>query len=147
MVGSPSNAVLLALSLAGTRWLGPERTAEAFARVGKLRLRAPRLRTARAPAAIAERVARGLALLPLPVECLDQAMVTWFRLNAAGHPATLRVGVKLTPLAGHAWVSLGDAVFVTTPGLEDYAVVGEYPPFASAAPGARRPPTSAEVSP
>jgi hypothetical protein len=56
-------------------------------------------------------------------------MVTWYELNARGFEATLRIGMKLTPLSGHAWVVSGDETFVTTPGLEDYAVVAEFPPW------------------
>jgi hypothetical protein len=123
------SAILLTLSFAGTKTLGPDRTARAFELVGKVRRALPRLRRARSRAEVAARVERRLALLPLHVECLDQAMVTWYELNARGFEATLRIGMKLTPLSGHAWVVSGDETFVTTPGLEDYAVVAEFPPW------------------
>lgn len=120
------NAILLSLSFAGTKLLGPDRTARAFVIAGKVRRRLPLRGRMRPKAEIAERVKRGLDLLPLPVECLDQAMVTWYQLNRHGHPATLKIGMKLAPLSGHAWVVSGDETFVVTPGLEDYAVVAEF---------------------
>jgi hypothetical protein len=126
------NAILLSLSFAGTKLLGPDRTARAFEVAGKVRKRLPipllsALRgRQRSRSEIAARVQRGLDLLPLPVECLDQAMVTWYQLNLRGHPATLKIGMKLSPLTGHAWVVSGDETFVVTPGLEDYAVVAEF---------------------
>lgn len=122
------SAILLSLSFAGTKLLGPERTARAFTVAGKLARRVPRV-TRPTPRQIAERVQRGLDLLPLPVECLDQAMVTWYQLNVRGHAATLKIGMKLSPLSGHAWVESGAEVFVTTPGIEDYTVMAEFAPW------------------
>lgn len=123
------NAILLSLSFAGTKLLGPDRTARAFELAGKARRKLPLRGRARSKSEIADHVQRGLDLLPLPVECLDQAMVTWYQLNLRGHPATLKIGMKLSPLSGHAWVVSGDDTFILTPGIEDYAVVAEFEPW------------------
>lgn len=122
---------LLLLSLASTKLLGPERTCELFRKLGRAR-RTFHLSGRRASGEdVRRRVARGLSLLPLPIECLDQAVVTWYLLNVKGHAATLRIGMKLSPLLGHAWVVLGDDIFGAIPGIEDMAVVSEVEPFAS----------------
>jgi hypothetical protein len=123
------SALLLALSFAGTKLLGPERTARAFSTVGRLRRRLKLRTQSRVPSEIDERVQRALRFLPLPVECLDQAMVTWYQLNVDGHPATLKIGMKLAPLAGHAWVVSRGETFVLVPGIEDFSVVAEFPPW------------------
>lgn len=123
------SAILLSLSFAGTKLFGPDRTARAFELAGKLRRRLPIPSRARGKGDIAARVTRGLSFLPLQVECLDQAMVTWYQLNKRGHAATLKIGMKLSPLMGHAWVVSGDDVFVTVPGIEDFAVVAEFEPW------------------
>ncbi|MEZ4257777.1 MAG: lasso peptide biosynthesis B2 protein [Polyangiaceae bacterium] len=120
---------LLALSFVGTKVLGPERTAAAFRAVAKGKRR---LRFWRAPRSLDDvraRVERGYRFLPLPVECLDQAMVTWYLLNAEGHPATLRIGMKLSPFLGHAWVESRGEVLGAIPGIEDMAIVSEIGPI------------------
>ena len=76
-----------------------------------------------------QRIERGLRWLPLPVECLDQAIVTWYALNLKGHAATMKVGMKLSPVSGHAWVACDGDTFVCVPGLEDFTVVAEFPPW------------------
>lgn len=122
------SSVLLSLSFAGTKLLGPEKTSELFHLLGKVRQRRP-YRNLRSLDEIEERIERGLKRLPIPVECLDQAMVAWHQLNLNGYPATLKIGMKLSPMMGHAWVVVGERVFIPVPGLEDYAVVGEFPPW------------------
>ncbi len=122
------SATLLTLSFIGTRVLGLERTVRAFAAVCRWGRRLSGGRQQRPAGEIAERVSRGLNLTPLPVECLDQALVTWYCLNRAGYPAILLIGMKLSPVSGHAWVSCGDEYFVKTPGLEDFTVVAQFPP-------------------
>lgn len=122
---------LLLLSLASTKLLGPERTCDLFRKVGRVR-RVLHLGGRRASHEdVRRRVSRGLAVLPLPIECLDQAVVTWYLLNVKGHAATLKVGMKLSPLLGHAWVESGEDVFGAIPGMEDMAVVSEVAPFAA----------------
>ena len=82
---------------------------------------------------LADRAVRGMQLLPLRVECLDQAIVTWYALNRHGHPAALQIGMRLTPLSGHAWVTCGQQTFVKTPGMEDFTIVASYPPWSETA--------------
>ena len=125
------SATLLTLSFLGTKTLGIDRTARAFERVGRL---ARRIRPARRtrPDEVAGHVERGLRWLPLPVECLDQAIITWYELNRAGHRATMKVGMKLSPVSGHAWVACDDDTYVRVPGIEDFTVVAEFPPWESA---------------
>lgn len=120
------NAVLLVLSFCSTKLLGLDRSVRIASRVGRCcrpLWKASRLRPAQD---IADGVQRGLRYLPFPVECLDQAIVTWFLLNLWRYPAVLRVGMKLSPVSGHAWVLCDAQCFVTTPGLEDFTVVAEY---------------------
>ncbi len=81
---------------------------------------------------LADRAVRGMQILPLRVECLDQAIATWFALNRHGHPAFLRIGMRLSPLSGHAWVTCNEQTFVKTPGLEDFTVVASYAPWSEA---------------
>lgn len=123
------SAALLTLSFVGTKTLGIDRTARAFAFLGRLRRRARLHGRARSTAQVAQRIERGLRWLPLPVECLDQAIVTWYALNLKGHAATMKVGMKLSPVSGHAWVACNGDTFVRAPGLEDFTVVAEFPPW------------------
>lgn len=120
------SAPLLCLSYLSTKMLGLDRTVSLFARMGRGRPRASAEGTAQSHA---DGVTRGMQFLPLRIECLDQAIVTWYRLNRHGHPATLNIGMRLTPVSGHAWVICDEAVFVHTPGLEDFTVVATYAPW------------------
>jgi hypothetical protein len=74
-------------------------------------------------------VERGYRRLPLPMECLEQAIVTWYLLNVSGHDATLKIGAILTPLESHAWVEANGEIFGATPHLADMHVVAEYGGF------------------
>ena len=74
-----------------------------------------------------------MQLLPLRIECLDQAIATWYVLNRHGHPAFLRIGMRLSPVAGHAWVMGNEQTFVRIPGMEDFTVVASYPPWSESA--------------
>lgn len=74
-----------------------------------------------------------MQLLPLRIECLDQAIATWYVLNRHGHPAFLRIGMRLSPVAGHAWVMCNEQTFVRIPGMEDFTVVASYPPWSESA--------------
>lgn len=120
------SAPLLCLSWLSTKTLGLDRTVRLFERLGKSRRRdaadGPTQRQA-------DRVTRGMQFLPLRIECLDQAIVTWYLLNRHGHAAALRIGMRLTPVSGHAWVVCDQDVFVHTPGLEDFTVVATYAPW------------------
>ena len=125
-MGPVLTPVLLTASFAATKAWGPERTAQVFERVGRLARWTPLRGRRLDPARIARRVERGYRFLPLPVECLDQAMVTWYLLNMKGHRAVLKIGMKLTPLSGHAWVEADGVVYGGIPGQEDMQVVGQF---------------------
>jgi Transglutaminase-like superfamily len=120
------SAFLLTLSFISTKLFGLDKTATAITFLARLRKRWNSNVSSRSPTEIAERVNRGLKFLPFPVECLDQALVTWYALNVAGHDATLKIGMRLSPVSGHAWVLCGSERFVLVPGLEDFTVVAEY---------------------
>lgn len=117
---------LLLLSLAGTKTLGPEKTAKTLERVGRWLRRTP-LRGRRASvASIERRIDDSRTTAPLPIECLEQAMTTWYLLNLKGHAAELKIGMKLSPVMGHAWVESEGATLGQIPGLEDFTVVGSF---------------------
>ncbi|MBK6694882.1 MAG: lasso peptide biosynthesis B2 protein [Myxococcales bacterium] len=122
-------AHLFLLSLAGTRWLGPERTAELLRRLGTARRRVGLAGRHNTKEAVRARVLQALRRVPLPIECLDQALVTWYLLNLKGHPATLKIGMRLSPVIGHAWVDADGTLFGEIPGLEDFAIVNELLPW------------------
>lgn len=121
------SAALLVLSFCSTKLLGLDRTVRLATALGRRCRPLWRAFGIRPAPQIADRVQRGLRFLPFPIECLDQAIVTWYLLNLRGHAANLRVGMKLSPVSGHAWVVNGGQTFVATPGLEDFTVVAEYP--------------------
>lgn len=79
---------------------------------------------------IERKLERALHKVPLAVKCLDQAIVTWFWLNVNGHKAILRIGVSVTPLESHAWVVLGNKVFVEATSIPDLSIVAEYESWA-----------------
>ncbi|QUS37857.1 lasso peptide biosynthesis B2 protein [Tardiphaga alba] len=122
------SAVVLSLSHFSTKLLGIDRTVRMFHWVGE-RMRAGARAGDLSAQTIAARALQGLNVLPMRIECLDQAIVVWFSLNRHGHPATLRIGMRLSPLSGHAWVTCGTDMFVTTPGMEDFTVVATYDPW------------------
>lgn len=122
------SAAILSLSHLLTRLFGIDRTVRVFHWLGE------RTRVKRSPQRVsaqdvAARALCGLNALPMRIECLDQAIAVWFSLNRHGHPAALKIGMRLSPLSGHAWVTCGDDVFVTTPGMEDFSVVAAYDPW------------------
>lgn len=122
--------LVLCLSHFSTKLFGIDRTVGLFRWLG----RASGLgRSGLSAEELAERAVRGMQMLPLRVECLDQAIVTWYALNRHGHPASLRIGMRLTPLSGHAWVTCEEQTFVKTPGMEDFTVVASYPPWSEEA--------------
>lgn len=125
------SAVVLSFSHLSTRFLGLDRTVRMFQWLGRrtrVRRNAPRAEAR----AVAERALQGLNVLPMRVECLDQAIAVWFSLNRRGYPAVLNIGMRLSPLSGHAWVTCQDDTFVLTPGLEDFTVIAAYDPWATA---------------
>lgn len=120
------SAPLLCLSYACTKAFGLDRTVTMFRRLGRSRPSSPPRDRA---SDHADRVVRGMQFLPLRIECLDQAIVTWYLMNRHGHPAALNIGMRLTPVSGHAWVTCGHDVFIRIPGIEDFTVVATYPPW------------------
>lgn len=122
------SATVLSLSHLSTKLFGIDRTVRMFHWLGaRTRVKS---RPGPAPAQdVAARALRGLNVLPMRIECLDQAIAVWFSLNRHGHPAFLKIGMRLSPLSGHAWVTCGNDVFITTPGMEDFAVVAAYDPW------------------
>lgn len=123
------SVALLSLSHMSTRLLGIDRTVRMFHWLGGLL--SARTNGATAQSA-AEHALKGLNALPMRIECLDQAIAVWFNLNRHGHPAALKIGMRLSPLSGHAWVTCGNDVFVITPGIEDFTIVADYEPWLGA---------------
>ncbi|MFN3892637.1 MAG: lasso peptide biosynthesis B2 protein [Beijerinckiaceae bacterium] len=125
------SAIVLSFSHLSTRLMGIDRTVRMFQWIGDWS-RIKRNARRASPDEVARRALRGLNVLPMRVECLDQAVAVWFSLNRHGYPAFLKIGMRLSPLSGHAWVSCGDDTFVVTPGLEDFTVIAAYDPWAGA---------------
>jgi len=124
------STLVLCLSHFSTKLFGLDRTVVFFRWLGR---RGGRARSELSAEQLAERALSGMQMLPLRVECLDQAIATWYALNRHGHPAALQIGMRLSPLSGHAWVTCNDATFVKTPGMEDFTVVASYPPWSETA--------------
>lgn len=120
------SAFVLCVSHFSTRFFGLDRTVGFFRKLGGALGSGRSSLTAEQ---LAERALRGMHLLPLRLECLDQAIVTWYTLNRHGHPAVLQIGMRLTPVSGHAWVTCNEHTFVSVPGMEDLTVVASYPPW------------------
>jgi len=120
--------ILLSMSHICARWAGIDRTVRWLSWLGqRTRKRQPGLITA---PILAEKALSGMAYLPMRIECLEQSLAVWYQLNRYGHPAELKIGMRITPLSGHAWVVCEDQTYVQTPGLEDFTVVANYPPWA-----------------
>ena len=120
------NSFVLYFSYFSTKLLGIDRTASFLTWLGR---RLPKAAGRRSADELADHAIRGIHLLPLRVECLDQAMATWFVLNRHGYPAALKIGMRLSPLSGHAWVTCNQKTFVKTPGMEDFTEVASYAPW------------------
>jgi hypothetical protein len=125
------SAIVLSFTHLSTRLMGIDRTVRMFHWLGeKMRVRpAADRKDARE---VAERALRGLNVLPMRIECLDQAIAVWSSLNRHGYPASLKIGMRLSPLSSHAWVTCQDETFVVTPGMEDFTVIAAYEPWAGA---------------
>lgn len=119
--------ILLSMSHLSARWAGIDRTVRWMSWLGK-RTRKHRARSIAAPI-IADKALSGMTYLPMRIECLEQSLAVWYQLNRHGHPAELRIGMRITPLSGHAWVVCNDQTYVQMPGLEDFTVVANYPPW------------------
>lgn len=124
------STLVLCASHVSTKLFGLDRTVGIFRRLGRTLGIG---RSALSAEELAECALTGMQILPLRLECLDQAIATWYTLNRYGHPAFLRIGMRLTPVSGHAWVTCNEKTFVTIPGMEDLTVVASYPPWSDAA--------------
>lgn len=120
------NTFVLYFSYFSTKILGIDRTARFLKWLG---CKIPKSADTKSAEALADGAVRGMHLLPLRIECLDQAMATWFALNRHGYPAALKIGMRLSPLSGHAWVICNQDTFVKTPGMEDFTEVASYAPW------------------
>ncbi len=118
--------LLIAVSYLSTKFVGLERTVAFFQRLGEKFRRAPS-KCVQDPDALYRSVTKGYRWVPFAIRCLDQAVVTWFVLNINRHPATLKIGVTLSPLASHAWVELGEKIYVQSYLIEDMEVLANYP--------------------
>lgn len=121
---------VLCVSHFSTKLFGLDRTVGFFRALGRT---FGLSRSALTAEQLAERALAGMQILPLRLECLDQAIATWYALNRYGHPAFLRIGMRLTPVSGHAWVTCNEQTFITIPGMEDLTVVASYPPWSEQA--------------
>lgn len=84
------------------------------------------LRVARA---LAARVRTAGALVPLPVRCLEQAVVVYWLLQRRGLRAEFRLGARLAPFGAHAWVEHdGTPLVVNAHELHHFAVFPEVAP-------------------
>lgn len=116
-------AAYFLLSFIGTKFWGLEGTVRLFSRLAKA-LPTPGKRLSIEQ--VRARIHRGYSFLPLPIQCLDQAIVSWYLLHRNGHHARLKIGVSLAPLYSHAWVISGDQILGDIAGLADFHVVAEY---------------------
>lgn len=122
--------LLFSAAFVGVKFVGLEDTVKAFARIGALQSKLPRLRRPSLDQ-LETRLQKGFSRVPFPLQCLEQALVTWYVLNLHDHPAELEIGLSLTPLASHAWVQVGPRVFGDVPGLRNMTVVSRYQAWAA----------------
>lgn len=118
-------AVLYTFSFLGSKYLGIDRTLHFFRTLGITLRKIFRFETS--PEEVESQLQKGLRWVPFAAKCLDQAIVSWYALNLNGHRAVLRIGLSITPLESHAWVALGEKIFVDTYNIQDLKVVAEYP--------------------
>ena len=112
------------LSFIGTKYFGLERTVLNMKKLGLSLRRVFQFK--QSVETIEQRLEKTLHQVPLSIKCLDQAVAFWFWFNLNGHRATLKLGVSLTPLESHAWVELGDKIYVRSTSIPDLKVVAEY---------------------
>lgn len=119
--------ILYLMSFLSTKFLGLDRSILFFQKVGFFlnRFSTPH----RSIDSLSSDLSRWLHRVPFAVKCLDQAVVAWYALNRNSHPATLKIGISITPIESHAWVECGDHILVNTYNLADLSVVAEYPPW------------------
>jgi hypothetical protein len=73
---------------------------------------------------IARHVITAAALQPGRAQCLEQSLALYYCLRRAGIAAEFRMGAKLNPFSGHAWVEYDGA-----PILEDPEHFAGFVPF------------------
>ena len=115
------------VSFFGTKFVGLENTILALKKSGLFFRKMFSFNDS--PENVSRKLGTTLNRVPLAIKCLDQAIASWFWLNINGHGAILRIGVNLTPLESHAWVALGDKIFVKAPNIPDLNIVAEYGPW------------------
>ena len=120
---------LFIVSFVGTKFCGLDRTISLFRSIGKIQRHTPLRRSSRSLEQLRKQIQRGYAFLPLPIQCLDQAIVSWYLLNLNNYPASLKIGVSLAPFYSHAWTETGKEIFGDIARLADFHVVAEYPSF------------------
>lgn len=118
---------LYSVSFVCSKFLGLDRTLKLFRFFG--RMIQPLVTTSQTPDQLENRLKDALKRVPLAAKCLDQAIVTWTILNLYHYPATLKIGLSITPLESHAWVVSENRVFVDTYNIPDLTVVAEYGPW------------------
>ncbi|MFM8269486.1 MAG: lasso peptide biosynthesis B2 protein, partial [Pseudomonadota bacterium] len=110
-----------------TKFLGLDRTLRFFRWLGRSLQKLGTFQEK--PDTLEQKLKASLEKVPVAAKCLDQAVVTWYLLNLHGHPASLKIGLSLTPLESHAWVVLGSRIFVDTYNIADLTPVAEYGPW------------------
>ena len=125
--------VLFAISFFGTKLVGLDRTLNAFQEIGMkialVKKIIPWSMPTKSIDNLEKRIARSYRFIPLPIQCLDQAVVGWYLLNIHGYAANLKIGLSLTPLRSHAWVEVENWILGDTAGISDLKVVAEYLPW------------------
>lgn len=120
-------SALYLISFLFSKFLGLDRTMRCFRWVGSLFQ--PWVSHTRSEDLIELELKRALEKVPLAAKCLDQAIVTWTVLNFHRYPAYLKIGLSITPLESHAWVVVGNRIFVDSYNLADLTVVADYGPW------------------
>jgi hypothetical protein len=118
---------LSALIFMGTKLKGPDFTAQTLQRLGRTQKALRLHRRGRSIDSLQSAIGKSLDVLPLPLQCLERSLLTWYALNLHDHPASIKIGVTLTPLMSHAWVECQDQVFGDSDRCSDFTVIAEYP--------------------
>ncbi len=108
----------LARAVSFLRWLGRGKSG-----------RAPRKIQELSNAELWRRLAQGYRWLPLPVQCLEQALIGWYFFNRYDRAATLKIGLRLHPLYSHAWLECDGEILGGIAGLDLMEVMADYEPW------------------
>jgi hypothetical protein len=112
----------------GTKFVSVDKTILSVQKLG-LWLRQRGLKTTKSTAAIDSDIKKSYKLVPFRIVCLDLAIIYWFYFNLFGHKAILNIGLSIFPVFTHAWVQLGDEIFVDSELLADLSVTATYNPW------------------